>query len=171
VMPAVFGTAELSSTLQWISRMKARFPIVPTKRVLIGFFVTGWTMLFLLFAWPRTFFPFLWLSGYFILEPINIWLGNHSLADHTKEGNWRPVIALWIGCITTALFWEMWNYYSYPKWIYRIPYLDVFRIFEMPLLGYGGYLPFSLELFAIYNLIIGLFVKGRQFALVRIGND
>jgi hypothetical protein len=25
----------------------------------------------------------------------------------------------------------------------------------MPLLGYGGYLPFSLELYAIYNLAIG----------------
>jgi hypothetical protein len=26
----------------------------------------------------------------------------------------------------------------------------------MPLLGYGGYLPFSLELFALYHLVVGL---------------
>jgi hypothetical protein len=26
----------------------------------------------------------------------------------------------------------------------------------MPLLGYGGYLPFALELFAMYHLIVGL---------------
>ena len=26
----------------------------------------------------------------------------------------------------------------------------------MPLLGYGGYLPFALELFALYHLIAGL---------------
>jgi hypothetical protein len=25
----------------------------------------------------------------------------------------------------------------------------------MPLLGYGGYLPFSLELFAVYHLVMG----------------
>jgi hypothetical protein len=27
----------------------------------------------------------------------------------------------------------------------------------MPLLGYGGYLPFALELYAIYHLINGFF--------------
>jgi len=30
------------------------------------------------------------------------------------------------------------------------------HIFEMPLLGYGGYLPFGLELYALYNLVTGL---------------
>jgi hypothetical protein len=31
------------------------------------------------------------------------------------------------------------------------------HVFEMPLLGYGGYLPFALELYAIYHLIVGYF--------------
>jgi hypothetical protein len=26
----------------------------------------------------------------------------------------------------------------------------------MPLLGYGGYLPFALELYAIYHLVVGM---------------
>jgi hypothetical protein len=26
----------------------------------------------------------------------------------------------------------------------------------MPLLGYGGYLPFAMELYALYHLIVGL---------------
>jgi hypothetical protein len=26
----------------------------------------------------------------------------------------------------------------------------------MPLLGYGGYLPFALELYALYHLVVGL---------------
>ena len=30
------------------------------------------------------------------------------------------------------------------------------HVFEMPLQGYGGYLPFALELFAMYHLIVGL---------------
>jgi len=27
----------------------------------------------------------------------------------------------------------------------------------MPSLGYGGYLPFALELYALYHLLVGLF--------------
>jgi hypothetical protein len=30
------------------------------------------------------------------------------------------------------------------------------HIFEMPLLGYGGYLPFAMELHALYHLVAGL---------------
>jgi hypothetical protein len=50
----------------------------------------------------------------------------------------------------------MWNYYAYPKWVYHVPFVDFWRIFEMPLLGYGGYLPFAMELFALYHLVVGL---------------
>jgi hypothetical protein len=38
-----------------------------------------------------------------------------------------------------------------------VPYANWFHIFEMPLLGYGGYLPFALELYALYHLIVGWF--------------
>ncbi len=113
-------------------------------------------MLAVMVAWPKIFFPFVWISLYFILEPINIWLGHRSLVEWTKDGNWRPVVALWLGVLLTAFFWEMWNYLSYPKWVYQVPWGNWLHIFEMPLLGYGGYLPFALELFAMYHLIAGL---------------
>jgi hypothetical protein len=67
-----------------------------------------------------------------------------------------------------GFFWEMWNFYTYPKWIYRIPFVDFFRIFEMPLLGYFGYLPFSLELFALYHFVIGLIKPGKIQDYIRI---
>jgi hypothetical protein len=47
----------------------------------------------------------------------------------------------------------MWNYYSYAKWIYTIPYVQRFEIFEMPLLGYAGYLPFGLACAVIAGMI------------------
>jgi len=37
--------------------------------------------------------------------------------------------------------------------------VNFLHIFEMPLLGYLGYIPFSLELFSIYNFVTGLFRK------------
>jgi hypothetical protein len=161
VIPAVFGSAELAASFGFIKRL-GRGPVIrPTRRVTLGFFLAGWVMLALMWAWPRVFFPFVWLSVYFILEPVNLWLGHRSLGDWVRAGDWRPVIALWIGVLATGFFWEMWNYFSYPKWIYHVPGVDFLHIFEMPLLGYGGYLPFALELYALYHLFAGLLGEKR----------
>jgi hypothetical protein len=156
VIPAGFGSAEFFASFDFVKRL-GRGPVVGTdKRTTLTFFVIGWVMLALMLIWPQTFFLFIWISLYFILEPINVWLGHRSLADWTMHGDWRPVIALWLGVLLTALFWEMWNFYSYPKWIYHVSWGDWLHIFEMPALGYGGYLPFALELYAIYHFISGL---------------
>jgi len=157
VIPAVFGSAEFFASFDFVKRLKPGPKVGTDKRTTSTFFNLGWVMLALMLIWPEIFFPFIWLSPYFILEPINVWLGNRSLADWTKNGDWRPVIALWLGVLLTAFFWEMWNYYSYPKWVYHVPWGNWLHIFEMPALGYGGYLPFALELYAIYQLVIGLF--------------
>jgi hypothetical protein len=161
VIPAVFGSAEFFASLDFVKRLP-RGPVIGVdKRTTLIFFLLGWITLALLLIWPRVFFPFIWLSLYFILEPINIWLGNRSLADWIRNGNWRPVISLWLGVLLTAFFWEMWNYYSFPKWIYHVSWGDWLHIFEMPLLGYGGYLPFALELYALYHWVSGLFGEKR----------
>jgi hypothetical protein len=157
VIPAVFGAAELMTSFGFLKRLRGGPVIRPDRTTTLSFFVAGWFMLALMLVWPRIFFPFLWLSVFFILEPINIWLGNRSLTEWTRQGDWRPILALWLGVLLTAFFWEMWNYYSYPKWVYHLPWGGWFKLFEMPALGYGGYLPFSLELFTIYHFIAGLF--------------
>lgn len=157
VVPAVFGSAEFFASFDFVKRLKPGLRIGTDQRTTIGFFIVGWLMLALLLIFPKIFFGFIWLSLYFILEPLNVWLGNRSLANWTAKGDWRPVISLWLGVLLTAFFWEMWNYYAYPKWIYHVPIADWFHIFEMPLLGYGGYLPFALELYALYHLVIGWF--------------
>ena len=160
VLPAVFGSAELFASFDFVKRLK-RGPVVGKgKGTVLAFFLAGWLMPALMLIWPKIFFPFIWVSLYFILEPLNIRLGNRSLADWTCQGDWRPVIALWLGVLLTAFFWEMWNYYSYPKWLYYVPWGGWLHVFEMPLLGYGGYMPFSLELYALYHLVLRL--TGRQ---------
>ncbi|MDK1029900.1 MAG: hypothetical protein QGD88_04475 [Anaerolineae bacterium] len=153
VIPAVFGSAELFASFDFIKRLKPGPKIATDKQTTATFFVIGLIMLALLLIWPKIFFLFIWLSLYFILEPINIWMGNPSLIEWTQKRDWRPVISLWLGVLLTAFFWELWNFYSFPKWIYHISWGDWLHVFEMPLLGYGGYLPFALELYAIYHLI------------------
>jgi hypothetical protein len=171
VMPAVLSTAELAGTFGWIRRLPRWKRIRPTRRTTLIFFVLGVLMLGLLLAWPLYFFPFMWVSLYFLTEPVNVWLGKESLLDRTAEGDWRPVAALAVGCLICGVFWEMWNYYSYPKWTYRVPFVGFWRIFEMPLLGYGGYVGFSLEVYALYHLLKGSFIGSQRNVILLIEND
>ena len=171
VMPAVFGTAELVSTFDWLKRRGHGPHVAPTRAVLDRFLFGGLLMLALMLLWPRYFYPLLWLSLYFILDSLNARLGNPSLLAHTGRGDWRPILALWSGILICALFWEMWNYYSYPKWIYHVPFLGFAHIFEMPALGYLGYLPFSMELYALYHLLMGLLRRKEMRDYIELGGD
>ena len=155
VIPAVFGTAEWFSTFRIVQALPTAGRIGMRRRMRAGLVVAGVAMLALVLAWPRYFFPLVWLSLFFIVDAINDALGRRSLFRSIATGNWRSVVALGFGCLVCGFFWEMWNYLSYPKWTYRIPFVDFLHVFEMPILGYGGYVPFSLELFAVYHLAMG----------------
>ena len=170
VMPAVFGTAELVGTFKWVNNFKKRKALSPTKATLNKFFLTGFTMLALVIFLPEYFYYFEWAAVYFILEPINYKLKNRTLFVFTIKGDWSPLVALAIGTLICGFFWEMWNYFSYPKWIYDTPMVNFLHVFEMPLLGYIGYIPFSLELFAIYNFITG-FSRKKDFEYIQIASS
>lgn len=160
VMPAVFGAAELVASLTPIRSMRTGPVLHVTQGRLLTMFGGGWLLLAMLLIWPRFFFPAVWLAMFFILTPANVWLRNRTLWSDTARGEWRPVVSLTLGCLMCGFFWEMWNFFSYPKWVYHIPFFDFLHVFEMPLLGYGGYLPFALELFALYHLLSGFSRNG-----------
>jgi hypothetical protein len=149
VIPAVFGTAELLLGFSWIDRLRTQWRLQLGTRHLLAIHAGGWIMLVLMIAFPRVFFPFLWLSVFFILDPLNALRGRPSLIHQAAAGNLVNVAAFGLGALACGFFWELWNVYAFPKWIYSIPYLEVLHIFEMPLAGYGGYIPFGWELFAV----------------------
>ena len=51
--------------------------------------------------------------------------------------------------LVCGLLWETWNFRSGAKWTYSIPFVGQFRIFEMPVLGFLGFIPFALECYVI----------------------
>src|SRR5262249_44660369 len=153
VVPAVLETADLMCSFRWIDRFASGPQVSATRGLFVGLFVLGLMMLAAMLIWPKVFYPFAWTSLVFILEPINYWTGRPYFLKELLQGDWRTVIALSLGALVCGLFWEMWNYYSFPKWVYHIPGLGFLRIFEMPLLGYGGYVPFALELYALKNFL------------------
>lgn len=162
VMPAVFSTAELFSTLKWIKNFKNKKKVFAKKIPVSAFFLLGILMLLLIILLPKYFYYLEWIAVYFIIEPINYKLNNRTLLSYLSKGNWSLVISLSLSTLMCGFFWEMWNYYSYPKWIYDTPMVNFLHIFEMPLLGYIGYIPFSWELFALYNFISGSIFKVKE---------
>ncbi len=159
VMPAVFETAELVGTFKWIKKLKSNKEINFKRSASLKLFLSGIIMLILIIIYPEYFYYLIWISVYLIIEPINLLLKNRTLLEYIRKGDWRPVIALSVGCLICGFFWEMWNFYSYPKWIYHLPFVNFLHVFEMPVLGYIGYIPFSLEIFALFHLVIGIISK------------
>jgi hypothetical protein len=153
VIPAVFESAELMRSFTWMRRFASGPRIRPTPTTFASLFVAGFVMLLAMLIWPKIFYPFVWTSLVFIFEPMNYWSGRPYFLKELSRGDWRTVISLSLGALVCGLFWEMWNYYSFPKWVYHIPLLGFWHIFEMPLLGYGGYIPFALELYALKNFV------------------
>jgi hypothetical protein len=151
VVPAVFETAELIQTFRWTHFFNSGPRVAATPRLFVVLFVAGLVMLISLLAWPKIFYPFTWISLVLIFEPINHWTGRPHFLKKLSDGDWRIVLSLALGALICGFFWEMWNYYSFPKWVYHTPGTEFLRIFEMPLLGYGGYIPFALELYALKN--------------------
>lgn len=152
VIPVIFEMAEWVGSFSWINQLP-RSPQFSGKRILPLYFVLGCLLFFGMFVRPDYFFPALWVAPFLILDPINAWKKRVSLIQHVQNGDWRLILALGLGALICGFFWEMWNFYSYPKWVYHIPYAGFIKIFEMPILGYLGYLPFSLALFAIFIMV------------------
>lgn len=165
VVPAVFGLAELLRTFEPLANRRATMPVDrPADRVDAAVIVAGAAMLALLLAWPRLFYPFLWLSIVLMLDPLNHVLGARSLFAEIRGGSWRLPASLAAGALVCGFCWEMWNWRANPKWVYDVPLFGLWHVFEMPLLGYLGYIPFAFELFALVSLFdrIGGLTRARR---------
>ena len=156
VFPAVFETAELLSHLPLLRRFQ-RMPVAAIQPALQARLVlAGVILLVLTLALPRYFFPAVWIALVFIIDPLNHLQGRPSLIAFLAQGNRRPLLTLPLAALVCGFFWEMWNFHSLPRWFYTVPFVDFGHLFAMPLLGYLGYLPFGLEVFALYQLFRAL---------------
>ena len=156
VIPAVFETAALVSTFQFIEHLRIRRRFVISPRLPWGLMYIGAFSLAAVVIVPRFAFPLAWVWLVLIVDPLNYLRGRASLLEQISRGDWRMVVALALAAAICGVFWEMWNYFAMPKWFYTVPFVGFLKIFEMPLLGYGGYWPFAWELYALYHLVWGV---------------
>ncbi len=165
ISPAIFETAELVGVLR--SRrspiVDRRSPTVDGGRLRMdnGLITAGAAMLLWPFVWPS---PYLaapvWLGFIFLLDPINHRLGAESLIGDVRGGRWDRLINLSASGFICGGLWEFWNYWARAKWIYDVPIMQDWKIFEMPLPGYFGFPPFALECFTMYVFVRRLVWRG-----------
>lgn len=151
VIPAVLVTSELVRSLRF--NPLRRLPVLRLPaRALVILHLSGWLMLLAVLVLPSLAFPLVWIALFFIVDPVVTALKGRSIGAFLREGDWSAAFNVAAGTVVCGFFWEFWNLYAMPKWTYHLPYAEWFRIFEMPILGYGGYIPFGLEILAICGL-------------------
>jgi hypothetical protein len=110
-------------------------------------------------VFPNETFPLVWIAPFLLLEPLAYIAGSPSFLRLLESGQCRLVVSIMVATLFTGVWWEAWNYYSLPKWVYTIPYVGFWKIFEMPLLGYLGYPFFGLIVFTYAGLINSILLK------------
>ncbi|RMD66700.1 hypothetical protein D6817_03560 [Candidatus Pacearchaeota archaeon] len=121
------------------------------------FVLVGILLLLLPLIWPRYFFPVIWAFLIFLLDPLNYNLGQPSILRAYERNDKRFFVSVAITSLVLGFFWEFWNFWASVKWVYSVPFVGFAKIFEMPLLGYLGYVPFGFSIFAFYFFVEGIF--------------
>lgn len=143
VVPAVLAAAELARGWNWVERCRRGPRVALGPWTLVGTGLAGLASLAAALLWPDVAYPLVWVGAVLVLEPLVAWRGGRSFSRDLAHGDWRTWIALWAGGLLTGFLWELWNAGSHPRWVYRVPGIDGPKLFEMPLPGYLGYLPFA----------------------------
>tara|TARA_Y100000310_G_scaffold341899_1_gene442774 strand:+ start:959 stop:1792 length:834 start_codon:yes stop_codon:yes gene_type:complete len=166
VLPAFFETVELIKSVHLFDKKKLKRSFKISKGFLHGMMFIGVLCFVAPLVLPAFTFPLVWLSFFFILDPINYLHKQPSVVGHLKDKRLVIPLSLLLAGIIMGFFWEFWNYWAVPKWTYDVPFVGFFKVFEMPILGYLGYFPFAFELYAMYWFVRSLFLKKERY-LVR----
>ena len=134
VLPSMWATHELLE--KSIVRVKpvGLVNISPQfSRVLL---LVSVVLLFAMPILPNFLFAAMWVAPPLLVASLSSWNPGRSFS--LSEVVIWAATGMWCG-----LFWELWNWRSVAGWEYIIPFVQRFSLFEMPITGYGGYLPFG----------------------------
>jgi hypothetical protein len=151
ITPGILETAELIEAFGWFRRRSER-KISPA--VVRGMIIAGLACLVVPVLAPQRMgaylFGLLWIGFYLFLDPLNFRLGLPSLLGDISYGRRSRLYSLLASGWVCGWLWEFWNYWAAAKWHYIFPIFQRYKIFEMPALGYLGFLPFAVECFVMY---------------------
>ena len=153
VLPAVASTWEWLKTFPRFAALgegmpKLQVSVPAMVSILVGLFALAG-----IGVWPQALFGLLWLAPLPVLLGLQKLLLGETLLAPLAQGDWRPLLQPAAAALVCGFFWELWNWGSLAQWHYAVPYVQRFHLFEMPLLGYAGYLPFGVECALAVDLV------------------
>jgi len=120
----------------------------------------------LIIAIPTIFYPLVWVAPFLVLDALVAMRGGANLMTLIARRRLALPIAVALAGVGCGFCWELWNVGASPKWTYDIPYVGFLKVFEMPILGYGGYVPLAWSVYQLVHLVssFGFPVSGGQQA-------
>jgi hypothetical protein len=103
---------------------------------------------------PRAFFPLVWGAVTLLLEPWN-WSRDpgSSLFGDLSRGRYARIVRLLAGGLAIGLLWEAFNGTAGARWVYTVPGLERFKLFEMPFPGFLGFPVLALDGYVAYRAL------------------
>jgi len=158
VLPAVLSTYEWLGTFPRLTQPFEHWHVLSwmnDQSIGCLFFSLGCIGLGMIGIWPTILFPLLWLCPLCLVLGIQFIRKKRTCVHELAQGDWRPAILSALASLVCGFWWELWNGYSLVHWEYTIPYVHALKIFEMPVLGYAGYLPFGILCLAVTEGVLG----------------
>jgi hypothetical protein len=158
LLPLAFVFYDLFNTVPVLKRRFTEGPkIVLGEGLKTVLLVLSIVSLFAAGLLPNVLFFTLWVSPAvligLVLDKIGVWTPLRSIG----RGNWRPTLVFALTYLAAGLCLECENYFSAARangmatfseqpafWQYNLPYVNRPHLFEMPMLGFFGYMPFGL---------------------------
>ncbi len=154
IWPGVLEIYELLRNRGILARVTVR-PIKLSGSLLTASFVFGLLCLVSPFVVSARIATYLaapvWLGMIFLLDPLNYSWKRASLWGDWSRGDLSRLFQLFLAGAIAGFLWEFWNYWATTKWVYTVPILGHVKLFEMPVVGYLGFLPFAVEIFVMWE--------------------
>jgi len=157
LMPLSFEWYSYFNTFPSFVRMYQNGPRIKFNRAMQYIILAGsCIVLFLMPFYPTWLCAAIWLAPLLILTVILDIIGVWTPFTPIRHGNWTPVLFLALTYLLEGFLLEGQNYLSarhhgleavtaYPGyWMYNVPFVNGYHVFEMPVMGFYGYLPFGI---------------------------
>jgi len=79
---------------------------------------------------------------------------DRSLLGDLEQGRPGRIPRRLLAGALIGLRWELFNIEARRKWIYTVPFFDELKLFEMPVLGFLGFPPFTVECFVLWQFLV-----------------
>jgi hypothetical protein len=107
----------------------------------------------LLLLFPSHLFFLAWVFPVLLLDGYGYATGRWCFTRDLEHGSVANLVSSLLAGLVCGFLWETWNYWAISKWVYTVPYFEDIKLFEMPILGYGGFLLFALETVLFFSLV------------------